>query len=737
MGVWRRTQENSSFRPCLNSRSGKSRRLPSFSSSWFCEGTAAMTSRWCSERGHSLGGRGRGSFPPSNELAMVDAGSIMIEPMCERRRGGERRRRECVRNDLPQQQRGRVTTLSGDDNDTIRTRSNKSSEPLLEGLETSRRPKRDRLSREPSLEKISQASQSNQKSMDNTCGKPTLADYATVVGPHHFNSIAKSRVNATSMEMKLALIHLVKSNQFNGLLHESPYDNLTTFNDICNTVKLNEVHDDAISMSLFPFSLGGNAKLWLNSFLENSFTEWEEYKAIVSVNDEKEKEREKGIEEERKEKVELKGRKEKKERKIEVEREEKEKIVIEERKEKEECSKKEKEMQSRCFDEIFNKLGIKILVTEALQQIFEYAKFLKKLLKRKKYLKEDTIEVQGKALIDLGSNINLMHLAILEKIGGYEVKPARMTLFMADGSTKRPYGVVEGVMVQTDNLRFLVEFVIMEMGEDLGEDLETPIILGRPFMKTAKVIINVDDRTIALKDQEEDVIFNVFIAKQGIQVRKTSLKATYKDAPGTSTKAAKPSKKGKKCFLSQVKEEEKDNKEKCVHQDFLEKHEELRPGLPVKFNKKLWVVKELRTNGLIEIESPISRRVKSVKKTEVRKAWKSTRKEGSTTLRVSSTARALNVESSKLGRHSRGLSVRKCCSPPEHPKFCIFGRSSATAHSLTLWKRIWMWKLPPPIFRVLVELLPRVIFLRDEGMSLGRLKDLDLHILLLGMLGIA
>ncbi|XP_017434506.1 uncharacterized protein LOC108341315 [Vigna angularis] len=53
----------------------------------------------------------------------------------------------------------------------------------------------------------------------------------------------------------------------------------------------------------------------------------------------------------------------------------------------------------------------------------------------------------GKALIDLGSNINLVPLSVLEKIGGLEVKPARITLFMTDGSTKKLYGVVKDVMI--------------------------------------------------------------------------------------------------------------------------------------------------------------------------------------------------------------------------------------------------------------------------------------------------
>ncbi|WVZ20507.1 hypothetical protein V8G54_007829 [Vigna mungo] len=64
------------------------------------EGAAAMASSQCSERGRSLGGGGRGSFPPSIQPAMVDAGSVLAEPMSGLRR----------------QQRGRVTALSGDDN---------------------------------------------------------------------------------------------------------------------------------------------------------------------------------------------------------------------------------------------------------------------------------------------------------------------------------------------------------------------------------------------------------------------------------------------------------------------------------------------------------------------------------------------------------------------------------------------------------------------------------------------
>jgi len=39
--------------------------------------------------------------------------------------------------------------------------------------------------------------------------------------------------------------------------------------------------------------------------------------------------------------------------------------------------------------------------------------------------------------------------------------------------------------VKVDKFYFLVDFVIM----DIEEDVEVPLILGRPFMKTAKIMI--------------------------------------------------------------------------------------------------------------------------------------------------------------------------------------------------------------------------------------------------------
>ena len=108
--------------------------------------------------------------------------------------------------------------------------------------------------------------------------------------------------------------------------------------------------------------------------------------------------------------------------------------------------------------------------------------------------------------MDLGASINLIPLSMLKKIGDVEVRPTRMTLQLADRSIKYPYGIVEDMIVKVDKFLFPVDFVVM----DMEEDAEVPLILGRPFMKTAKVIIDVDKGKLKVCSQDEEVSFDVF-----------------------------------------------------------------------------------------------------------------------------------------------------------------------------------------------------------------------------------
>jgi len=79
---------------------------------------------------------------------------------------------------------------------------------------------------------------------------------------------------------------------------------------------------------------------------------------------------------------------------------------------------------------------------------------------------------------------------------------------LADRSIKYPHGIVEDLLVNVDKFLFPVDFVVM----DIAEDAEVPLILGRPFMKTVKVIIDVDKGKLKVCVQDEDVSFNAFEA---------------------------------------------------------------------------------------------------------------------------------------------------------------------------------------------------------------------------------
>ncbi|PNX57072.1 hypothetical protein L195_g050215, partial [Trifolium pratense] len=88
-------------------------------------------------------------------------------------------------------------------------------------------------------------------------------------------------------------------------------------------------------------------------------------------------------------------------------------------------------------------------------------------------------KVQEKALCDLGSNINLMPLKFVKKweIGelntNYEKK-----IVLAEQSIIHPTGIIKDVIVKVNNLLFPVDFTVV----DIEEDVDVPIILGRPFL---------------------------------------------------------------------------------------------------------------------------------------------------------------------------------------------------------------------------------------------------------------
>ena len=70
-------------------------------------------------------------------------------------------------------------------------------------------------------------------------------------------------VPAAQYEIKSSTIQMLPS--FYGLTNEDPYKHLDEFLEICSTVKIQNFTDDALKLTLFPFSLKDKAKYWLGT----------------------------------------------------------------------------------------------------------------------------------------------------------------------------------------------------------------------------------------------------------------------------------------------------------------------------------------------------------------------------------------------------------------------------------------------------------------------------------------
>nr|GEU63781.1 hypothetical protein [Tanacetum cinerariifolium] len=80
-----------------------------------------------------------------------------------------------------------------------------------------------------------------------------------------------------------------------------------------------------------------------------------------------------------------------------------------------------------------------------------------------------------------------------------------MILELTDRSIKYPRGIAEDVLIKIDKFVLPIDFVILYM----REDSRILIILRRPFLATARAMIDVFNKKITLRVGSEEVIFNV------------------------------------------------------------------------------------------------------------------------------------------------------------------------------------------------------------------------------------
>ncbi|KAH9659131.1 hypothetical protein KPL70_023750 [Citrus sinensis] len=207
-------------------------------------------------------------------------------------------------------------------------------------------------------------------------------------------------------------------------------------------------------------------------------------------------------------------------------------------------AKSKKEEQEKDILETFRKVEVNIPLLDAIKQIPRYAKFLKELCTSKRKLRGDERVHMGenvstvlqkklppkckdpgiftipckigsvrveKAMLDLGASINVMPRSIYSSLNIGALKETGVIIQLADRSNAYPDGVLEDVLVQVNELVFPADFYVLDMEDDNSSN-SVSILLGKPFLKTARTKMDVHKGTLTMEFDGEVIEFNMYDA---------------------------------------------------------------------------------------------------------------------------------------------------------------------------------------------------------------------------------
>ncbi|GJS96293.1 hypothetical protein Tco_0803261 [Tanacetum coccineum] len=205
--------------------------------------------------------------------------------------------------------------------------------------------------------------------------------------------------------------------------------------------------------------------------------------------------------------------------------------------------------------ESLKKIKINRPLLKEIRQTDDYAKHMKNLVANKPKTKEEEVRMNPRSFSLLQNQLPPKE----QDLGG-KLKPINMVIEMADNTKCTPKGLVENLHVKIDKLIFPIDFVIL----DIVEDIRMPIILGRPLLATAHAKVDIFRKSISLEDGNEKVIFkirNSFDATIFESVRAMKIQDSYEVV----------------VLLRNWEEQEDPWKIKKIDEANLERHQDLTP----------------------------------------------------------------------------------------------------------------------------------------------------------------
>jgi len=207
-------------------------------------------------------------------------------------------------------------------------------------------------------------------------------------------------------------------------------------------------------------------------------------------------------------------------------------------------SRSKKKDKGKEILEVFKKVELNIPLLDVIKQIPKYAKFLKELCTTKRAFKLKGHEMVSigevvsaivqknmplkqkvpgaftipcvignasfkRALRDLGTSISVMPKHVYDSLNLKPLNKTSIVIQLADRSFVYPLGVIEDVLVKIDSLVIPCDFYILDMEHDSYDSSNsTPILFGRPFLKTANTKIDCGKDTLSMEVGDEKIEFN-------------------------------------------------------------------------------------------------------------------------------------------------------------------------------------------------------------------------------------
>ncbi|GJT40059.1 reverse transcriptase domain-containing protein [Tanacetum coccineum] len=104
----------------------------------------------------------------------------------------------------------------------------------------------------------------------------TIAERLRAPTEGYAEAIVVPPIPAEHFELKHSLINLVTSKQFFGFKKEDPHSHIRYFYKITSTLKYKDVPETSIKLMLFPFSIDGPARIWLDKEPSRSILNWDD-----------------------------------------------------------------------------------------------------------------------------------------------------------------------------------------------------------------------------------------------------------------------------------------------------------------------------------------------------------------------------------------------------------------------------------------------------------------------------